>query len=231
MTYLTSEVEKFDRMAADWWDPEGPARPLHDLNPTRLRFIADVAPIEDTPILDVGCGGGLVSEGLARLGAQVTGVDAAQSVIEVARAHAQTSGLSIDYRQGVLAEHAPAWRHHFPVITCLELLEHVPSPPDLLKTMASCLAPGGHLIVSTINRTPQAFVGAIVGAEYLLRLLPPGTHEYKQFIRPSELNRWARAAGLRPVTLKGLRYNPFTRQAQLTPKVGINYLVHFRKDA
>lgn len=227
-----AELAKFEAMAQRWWDPSGEFRPLHDLNPVRLDYIeACAGGLAGRRALDVGCGGGLVAEGMARRGADVTGIDLAAGPLEVARLHALESGISVDYRlvsaEDLAAEH-PAG---FDVVTCLEMLEHVPSPSGVISALARLVRPGGHVICSTINRTAKAFALAIVGAEYFLRLLPTGTHEYARFIRPSELARAAREAGLGVVELRGIEYDPFSRSARLTRDTSVNYLAHFIRPA
>jgi len=220
------ELARFDALAARFWDSQGDFRPLHMLNPVRLQFIAARAPPAGRRILDVGCGGGLLSEALARAGAEVTGIDLAPGMVEVARLHAAESGLAIDYRIAsaeALALERPA---HFDTITCMEMLEHVPDPAAMTATLARLLAPGGALFVSTLNRNLKSFLLAIVGAEYVLRLIPPGTHEYERLIRPAELARWGRAAGLTLVELAGIDFNPLTGHVALSDDVSVNYLAH-----
>lgn len=219
-----TEVARFDRLASRWWDPDGESRPLHDLNPVRLEWIAARVALTGARVLDVGCGGGLLSEGLARAGAQVTAIDLAPAVLEVARLHLLESGLQVDYRQisaEALAKEIPG---QFDVVTCLELLEHVPDPASTLAACATLLRPGGRLFASTLNRTPKAFAAAIVGAEHIMKLLPRGTHSYAKFIRPAELDRGLRSAGLQLAELAGIAYNPFSRRARITRDVDINYL-------
>jgi 2-polyprenyl-6-hydroxyphenyl methylase/3-demethylubiquinone-9 3-methyltransferase len=219
-----AELDKFDDLAHRWWDPQGESRPLHDLNPVRLAYVKDRAPLRDVEALDVGCGGGLLSEALAREGARVTAIDLAPQLLEVARLHLHESGLQVDYRQlsaEALAAQAPG---RFQVVTCMEMLEHVPDPGSVIQACATLLAPGGRLFLSTLNRTPQAFALAILGAEYVLRLLPRGTHSYAQFIRPSELGGWLRAAGLELEDVSGMQYEPFTRRARVGGGTGVNYL-------
>lgn len=224
-----SETAKFDRLASRWWDPDGESRPLHDLNPVRLAYVAGRVSLRGARVLDVGCGGGLLSEALAAAGAEVTAIDLAPGVLDVARLHLYESGLKVDYREisaEALAAQQPA---SFDAITCMEMLEHVPDPASIVEACARLLKPGGHWFASTLNRTPQAFALGIVGAEYLLRLLPRGTHHYRQFIKPSELAAALRASGLELDDLRGLEYNPLTRRARLVDSVAINYLVSARK--
>jgi 2-polyprenyl-6-hydroxyphenyl methylase/3-demethylubiquinone-9 3-methyltransferase len=223
------EIQKFDLLAHEFWDPRGAFHPLHALNPVRLAYVAERAPLAQRRVLDIGCGGGLLAEGLARHGAHVTAIDMAPAMIEVARLHAHESRLTIDYEvtsAQAYAARAPA-PARFDVITCMELIEHVPDPASLLAAIAQLLRPGGELFISTINRNLRSFLLAIVGAEYLLRLVPRGTHEYARLLRPSELARLARAHGLTLRELSGIRFNPLSRTAQLSGDAGINYLAHF----
>jgi 2-polyprenyl-6-hydroxyphenyl methylase/3-demethylubiquinone-9 3-methyltransferase len=226
-----AEISKFDAAAPRWWDPDGEFRPLHDLNPARLDYIEARAGLAGRRALDVGCGGGLLAEGMARRGARVTGIDLAPAVLEVARLHAFDAGIEVDYRQVAAEALAAAESGTFDLVTCLEMLEHVPDPAGILQAIARLVRPGGDVVCSTINRNPKAFALAIVGAEYLLRLLPRGTHQYSRLIRPSELARWARAAGLELVDLAGLDYNPATRRARVSADTSVNYLAHFRRAA
>ncbi len=223
------EVERFDALAARWWDPEGEFRPLHDLNPVRTDYVAGFAELDGLEAADVGCGGGLLSEALAARGARVTAIDLSPKALEVARLHLYESGLEVDYRELSAEELAAEAPGRYQVVTCMELLEHVPDPDSTIGACARLLAPGGRLIASTINRTARAFALAIVGAEYLLGLLPRGTHEYAKFIRPSELVRACRAHGLELMDLSGLRYDPFSRRAGLSDSVAVNYLAAFEK--
>jgi len=226
-----SETAKFDKLAATWWDPQGESRPLHDLNPVRLNYIAERTTLKGARVLDVGCGGGILSEALAAAGAEVTAIDLAPRVLDVARLHLHESKLAVDYREisvEALAAETPA---AFDAISCMEMLEHVPDPGSVVQSCASLLKPGGRLFLSTLNRTPLAFGAAIVGAEYALNLLPRGTHHYAQFIRPSELAASVRAAGLELEDLSGLAYNPLTRRAWITPNTQVNYLACARKPA
>ena len=226
-----AETAKFDRLAARWWDPDGESRPLHDLNPVRLAYIADRMALKGLRVLDVGCGGGLLSEALARAGAQVMAIDLAPAVLDVARLHLHESGLSVDYREISVEALAGEVPGHFDLVTCMEMLEHVPDPGSAIRACATLLKPAGKLFLSTLNRTPMAFGAAILGAEHLLRLLPRGTHHYAQFLKPSEIAAEMRAAGLSLDDLSGIGYNPFTRKARLTGSVAVNYLACASKPA
>jgi 2-polyprenyl-6-hydroxyphenyl methylase/3-demethylubiquinone-9 3-methyltransferase len=224
-----AEIAKFDGLAARWWDPTGEFRPLHEINPLRLDYIRQRVALSGSNVLDVGCGGGILAESLANQGAIVTGIDMAEGPLAVARLHQAESGAVVDYRRSTaeaLAAERPAG---FDVVTCLEMLEHVPSPPDVIAACSALVRPGGDVFFSTINRNPKAFLFAIVGAEYLLRLLPAGTHEYEKFIKPSELEAWAREAGLELRASIGLHYNPVTREYSLGPNLDVNYLMHFQR--
>jgi 2-polyprenyl-6-hydroxyphenyl methylase / 3-demethylubiquinone-9 3-methyltransferase len=223
------ELAKFEATAARFWDPHGEFRPLHLLNPVRTRYIADHAQLAGKRVLDVGCGGGLLAEALARAGARVTAVDLAPGMIEVARLHARESGLDVDYRLTDAAALLPAEREGFDVVTCMEMLEHVPEPAAMMASLAALTRPGGALIVSTLNRNLRSFLLAIVAGEYLLRLLPRGTHEYQRLIRPAELARWARGAGLTLADLAGIELNPFTGHAARSRSVTVNYLACFTR--
>ncbi|MEO5624888.1 MAG: bifunctional 2-polyprenyl-6-hydroxyphenol methylase/3-demethylubiquinol 3-O-methyltransferase UbiG [Dokdonella sp.] len=226
-----AETAKFDRLASRWWDPDGESRPLHDLNPVRLGYIADRCTLKGARALDVGCGGGLLSEALARSGADVTAIDLAPAVLDVARLHLHESGLKVDYRQlsvEALVAEMPAT---FDVVTCMEMLEHVPDPASVIRACAALLKPGGRLFLSTLNRTPLAFGAAILGAEHLLRLLPRGTHHYAQFLKPSEIASDLRAVRLVLDDLSGIAYNPLTRKAWLSNSVAVNYLACATKPA
>ncbi|HEV7358863.1 MAG TPA: bifunctional 2-polyprenyl-6-hydroxyphenol methylase/3-demethylubiquinol 3-O-methyltransferase UbiG [Steroidobacteraceae bacterium] len=226
-----AELAKFALLAQSWWDPAGPSKPLHELNPLRLRYIEHVARLQDARILDVGCGGGILSEAMARSGARVLGIDLAQAVLDVAELHALESRLAVEYRAVAAEELAAAQPDSFDLVTCMEMLEHVPDPAATLKALAALVKPGGDVIVSTLNRKPQAFAVAIIGAEYITRMLPRGTHEYLKFIRPSELARWGRDVGLSLIDLTGITYNPLTRAFRLSPNTDINYLAHFKRRA
>ena len=226
-----AEISKFDAAAPRWWDPDGESRPLHDLNPVRLDYIEARAGLAGRRVADVGCGGGLLSEGMARRGAIVTGIDLAAGALEVARLHALEAGVSVDYRQVAAETLAESDRGAFDLVTCLEMLEHVPEPALVVRALALLVRPGGDVICSTINRNAKSFALAIVGAEYLLRLLPAGTHQYARLIRPSEIARWARDAGLAIADLAGLEYDPMARKARISADTSVNYLIHFRRPA
>ena len=224
-----AELAKFDALAARFWDPHGEFRPLHLLNPVRAQFIAGRATLGGSRVLDVGCGGGLLAEVLAREGARVTGIDMAPGMIEVARLHAAESRLDIDYRISSAEDVARAAPAAFDIVACMEMLEHVPDPAAMTATLARLLRPGGALFVSTLNRNLKSFLLAIVGAEYLLNLIPRGTHEYERLIRPAELARWARAAGLELKELAGIAFNPLTGHVALSRDVAVNYLAHLER--
>ena len=227
-----AEIAKFEQLASRWWDPDSEFKPLHDINPLRLGYIDGIAGLRGKRAVDVGCGGGILAESMAALGADVTGIDMGKAPLEVARLHLLESGETVDYRQlpvEQLAEEMPA---AFDVVTCMEMLEHVPDPASVVKACATLCKPGGNLFFSTINRNPKAYLFAIIGAEYLLQLLPKGTHDYAKFIRPSELDRWLREARLHADDMTGLVYNPLTRRYRLDPQdVDVNYLVSCRHDA
>lgn len=225
------EIARFEELASRWWDPDGESRPLHDLNPVRSEWVAAQMTLDGARVADVGCGGGLLSESLARAGAEVVGIDMGEAVIDVATLHLHESGLDVDYRVQSSAELAAAEAERFDAVCCMELIEHVPDPMALVDDLAAMLKPGGRLFMSTLNRTPAAFGAAILGAEYLIRLLPRGTHHYRQFLKPSELTRMLRHAGVQPTAMSGIAYNPLTRHARLTGNTSINYLLSARKPA
>jgi 2-polyprenyl-6-hydroxyphenyl methylase / 3-demethylubiquinone-9 3-methyltransferase len=225
-----AEIAKFEALAGRWWDTEGEFKPLHDINPLRLDFIDARAGLAGRRVLDVGCGGGILSEAMARRGAEVTGIDLGEAPLAVARLHARDAGLAVDYRLSsveALAEETPG---AYEVVTCLEMLEHVPDPASVVRACARLVAPGGQVFFSTLNRHPKAYALAILGAEYVLRLLPQGTHDYARFIRPSELAAWCREAGLGVREQSGLTYNPITRRYRLTDDGSVNYLMHCREE-
>lgn len=225
------EINKFDALASRWWDPEGDFKPLHDLNPLRLDYIESrVGPLRGRKVLDVGCGGGLLSEGMAVRGAEVLGIDMAGGALEVAKLHALETGVELDYRQVTVESLAAEQPGRFEVVTCLEMLEHVPDPASVIRACTTLVKPGGHIVFSTLNRNPRSYLFAILGAEYILKLLPKGTHDYKQFIQPAELAAWARAADLTLQDLRGISYNPLSRQYRLGQDIGVNYLAHFRRN-
>ncbi len=224
-----AEIHKFEELASRWWDPHSEFKPLHDINPLRLEYINRRVPLEGRKAIDVGCGGGLLSEGMALLGAEVTGIDMGEAPLTVARLHQHESGVQVDYQRKTAEQMATERRGAFDICTCLEMLEHVPEPASVIQACADLVKPGGHVFVSTINRNPKSYLFAIIGAEYVLRMLPKGTHEYGKFIRPSELERWARAAGLRLQDLTGMTYNPLTGKYKLGQDVDVNYLAWFSK--
>jgi 2-polyprenyl-6-hydroxyphenyl methylase/3-demethylubiquinone-9 3-methyltransferase len=223
------EIAKFEALASRWWDPEGDFKPLHDINPIRLAYIQAHADLAAGPVLDVGCGGGILSESMARAGATVTGIDMAESPLAVARLHALESGTSLEYLATTAEALATARPGAFHTVTCLEMLEHVPDFATTIQACADLAAPGANLFFSTINRNPKAYALAVIGAEYVLGLLPKGTHDYAKFIKPRELADGARRAGLLVRDITGMRYNPFTRRCTLSRDVDVNYLVHASK--
>jgi len=222
--FRQSELDKFAALANRWWDPKGPQKALHALNPVRLGYVADRVALRGAKVLDVGCGGGLLSEALARAGADVTAIDLAADLIKVAKLHGLESGVKVDYRVQPVETLAAEQPGAFDAVTCMEMLEHVPDPGAILSACASLLKPGGRLFVSTLNRTPAAFALAIVGAEYVARLLPKGTHQYRDFIRPSELGAWLRESGLQLEDVSGLVYEPWRDAARLSRRTEVNYL-------
>jgi 2-polyprenyl-6-hydroxyphenyl methylase/3-demethylubiquinone-9 3-methyltransferase len=224
-----AEVGKFDALAHRFWDAKGEFKPLHLLNPVRAKFVADRAKLLNARVLDVGCGGGLLCEALFHAGAKVTGVDLAEGMVEVARLHAAEQNLPIEYRVADAESLAATHSGQFDVVTCMEMLEHVPNPAGTVATLAKLVRPGGSVFISTINRNLKSFLLAIVGAEYVMKLIPPGTHEYDRLIRPAELAAWGRAAGLDLRDIAGLDFNPLTDQCTLTRDPSINYLVQLER--
>ncbi|MET3654471.1 bifunctional 2-polyprenyl-6-hydroxyphenol methylase/3-demethylubiquinol 3-O-methyltransferase UbiG [Dyella japonica] len=230
------EIARFGKLAARWWDPDGESRPLHDLNPVRAAYVADRLDLRGARVADVGCGGGLLSEALAKAGARVTGIDLGEKVIEIAQLHMhesrlETPSLDIDYRVQSSAHLAAAEAESFDAVCCMELIEHVPDPAALVGDLVRMVKPGGVVVMSTLNRTPAAFGAAILGAEYITRMLPRGTHHYAQFLKPSELGRLMRHAGLEVDDVSGLGYNPISRKAWLSRFTAVNYLISARKPA
>jgi 2-polyprenyl-6-hydroxyphenyl methylase/3-demethylubiquinone-9 3-methyltransferase len=226
----TTEIKKFDDVAQIWWDPNGEMGTLITINPLRMKFITDALDLPGCKVLDVGCGGGILTEALAKAGAQATGIDLSKDSIEVAKIHADQQGLDIDYRYENIEETMSKHAGEFDAITCMEMLEHVPDPSKIIAACSRLLKPGGHAFFSTINRTPKAFLMVIFGGEYILRLLPRGTHTYKKLIRPSELKQWAQQSGLEFRRLSSLIYNPFTRKFKVVENVeDNNYFAHFAK--
>ena len=226
-----AEIAKFSALAQSWWDPAGPSKPLHELNPLRLRYLQRAIELKGAAALDVGCGGGILSEAMARAGARVLGIDLSQAVLDVAELHALEGKIELEYKSIAAEQLAMQQPAAFDLVTCMELLEHVPDPAAAVAALAALVKPGGDVVVSTLNRKPLAFAVAIIGAEYITRILPRGTHEYLKFIRPSELARWGREAGLELIDLTGITYNPLTRSFRLSPNTDINYLAHFKRPA
>lgn len=226
-----AELAKFDALASRWWDPEGEFRPLHEINPLRLDWIRQHVDLKDMRTVDIGCGGGILAESMATAGANVTGIDMAEGPLSVARLHQHESGAEVDYRQATAEELAESEAGQYDVVTCLEMLEHVPDPGQVIQSCHDLVRPGGHVFFSTINRNPKSFLFAIVGAEYILKLLPAGTHEYEKFIRPSELEEWARHAGLGLRDSIGMDYNPITRDYSLGQNLNVNYLMYYQRPA
>ncbi|MBL0231042.1 MAG: bifunctional 2-polyprenyl-6-hydroxyphenol methylase/3-demethylubiquinol 3-O-methyltransferase UbiG [Agitococcus sp.] len=224
-----SEIAKFEALAAKWWDMNSEFKPLHQINPLRLNWIDERVSLAGKRVLDVGCGGGILAESMAKRGATVLGIDMGQAPLAVAQLHAQQNNVSgIDYRQVPVEQLAQEQPHSFDVVTCMEMLEHVPDPSSIVKACQQLVKPDGHVFFSTINRNPKSYVFAIVGAEYILQMLPKGTHDYKKFIRPSELATWIRAAQLQLKESTGLHYNPITKYYWLAPNVDVNYMVYTR---
>ena len=226
-----AELAKFGELAHRWWDPQGEFRPLHDLNPLRLAWIDGLAKLAGKRVIDVGCGGGILSEAMARLGASVTGIDLSEKPLKVAQLHLLESGLAVHYELNSAEEKAKSHAGEFDVVTCMELLEHVPDPASTIAACATLVKPGGRVFFSTLNRNPKSYAFAVIGAEYLLKMLPKGTHDYARFIKPSELSRWCRDAGLQPVELKGMTYNPVTDSYRLGEDCDVNYSLCCAKDA
>ncbi len=224
-----AEVAKFDALANSWWDLEGESKPLHQINPVRLGFIQQHTELAQKNAIDVGCGGGILSEALAKASANTTGIDMAETALRIAKLHALESEISIHYEQITAEQKALQTPQQFDVVTCMEMLEHVPNPASVIQACADLVTAEGDVFFSTLNRHPKAYLLAVLGAEYIMKLLPKGTHDYKQFIKPSELAKWCRQAGLEVCSIKGISYNPITRDFSLSDDVDINYLVHCRR--
>lgn len=223
----TREIAKFEALASRWWDLDSEFKPLHEINPLRANWIDLHSPVAGRSVLDVGCGGGILCEALAQRGARVTGIDMGEAPLAVAELHKLESNVSVDYRQSTAEQLAATQPEQFDIVTCLEMLEHVPDPGSVIKACARLVKPGGHLYFSTINRNPKSYLFAVIGAEYVLKLLPKGTHDYGKFIRPAELCGWLRLAGLDLQRMTGLIYNPLTRVYRLNQQdVSVNYMVH-----
>ena len=226
----TAEIAKFEALASRWWDKNSEFKPLHDINPLRANYIDERSPVAQQKVIDVGCGGGILAESLAQRGAFVTGIDMGEAPLSVARLHALEVGVSLNYEKITAEEKAQQCAGEFDVVTCMEMLEHVPDPASVVKACADLVKPGGDVYFSTINRNPKAYAFAILGAEYLLKMLPKGTHDYDKFIRPSELAQWLRSAGLELQNLSGMTYNPITKHYKLDANdVSVNYLLHAKK--
>ncbi len=226
----TQELNKFSVLASRWWDTESEFKPLHEINPLRLQYIDERAHLANKSVLDVGCGGGILSESMAQKGASVTGIDMGKAALTVAKLHLHESNLQIDYQQITVEQLAQERPANFEVVTCMEMLEHVPDPASVVAACAQLVKPKGDVFFSTINRNLKAYLFAIVGAEYVLKLLPKGTHDYTKFICPAELIEWANAAGLMVKSIKGMTYNPILKRYALSTDVSVNYLIHMQRD-
>lgn len=222
------ELEKFNQLAHRWWDPTGEFKPLHDINPLRLDYLDRIASIEGKTVLDVGCGGGILAESMAVRGATVTGIDLGEKALRVAKLHLLETGNQVDYRKISVEDFADERLHGFDIVTCMELLEHVPDPASTVRACARLVKPGGYVFFSTLNRNLKSYLFAVIGAEYLLNLLPRGTHDYAKFIKPSDLTRMAREGGLTLADLTGMTYHPITRRYSLVPDTSVNYLAAYR---
>ncbi|MAZ77824.1 MAG: bifunctional 3-demethylubiquinol 3-O-methyltransferase/2-polyprenyl-6-hydroxyphenol methylase [Legionellaceae bacterium] len=229
MNHDQQEIDKFQELANQWWDPQGPLKSLHDINPIRLSWITEQCELNNKRVLDVGCGGGILTESLALSGAQATGLDLAKPLIDTAKLHALEHKVSVDYHCIDVGDFAKQHAGEFDVVTCMELLEHVPDPASLIQHCSNLLKPGGHIVFSTINRNPKAYLFAIVAGEYVLRLLPKGTHDYKQFIKPAELDAWCRQADLKIDKFHGMSYRPLQKRYYLCDDISVNYLAAAKK--
>jgi len=225
-----AEIAKFEELASRWWDKQGEFKPLHEINPLRLHFIDERVQLNGKRVLDVGCGGGILSESMAKLGADVTAIDMGKAPLSVAKLHAMESEVDVNYQQITVEELAEQQPHAFDAVSCMEMLEHVPDPRSVIKACQKLVKPGGSVFFSTINRNPKAYMFAIVGAEYLLKMLPRGTHEYAKFIKPSELDEWARQANLQLKNITGMTFNPLTHHYKLGNDVDVNYMTHYLAD-
>ena len=225
------EIDKFSALAHRWWDPNSEFKPLHEINPLRLNYIDATAGLAGKRVLDVGCGGGILAESMAAREAEVVGIDLSEKALKVAKLHLLESGLKVDYRLIAVEQLSQVSPQHFDVITCMEMLEHVPNPASTVKACAELVKPGGRVFFSTINRNPKAYLFAVIGAEYLLNLLPRGTHDYAKFIKPSELARYCRDAGLTVETVIGMTYNPFTQRYKLEQNTDVNYIISCKREA
>ncbi|PHS71115.1 MAG: bifunctional 3-demethylubiquinol 3-O-methyltransferase/2-polyprenyl-6-hydroxyphenol methylase [Methylophaga sp.] len=223
------EVAKFEALANGWWDPEGESKPLHEINPLRLGYIKSRCKLKDSLIIDVGCGGGILSEALATSGAIVTGIDMGEMPLSIAKLHALEAELTIDYQQITAEQKAQQSAGKYDMVTCMEMLEHVPDPISVINACAQLVKPGGDIFFSTLNRHPKAYLVAVLGAEYIMKILPKGTHDYKRFIRPSEMARWCRQAGLEVCDITGMSYNPLNKTFKLSDDVKVNYLMHCKR--
>jgi len=226
----SAEIKKFSDLASRWWDKQSEFKPLHDINPLRLDYIVKKANgLDNKCVIDVGCGGGILADSMAAKGAKVTGIDMGEAGLSVAKLHQLESGQDVDYQQITAEEIAQTHNESFDIVTCMEMLEHVPKPESVICACAKLAKPGGDVFVSTINRTAKAFAFAIVGAEYLLQMLPKGTHQYEKFIKPSEISNWARTTNLELQNIIGMHYNPLTKAYKLDQGVDVNYIMHFKK--
>ncbi len=224
-----AEIKKFEDLATRWWDKNGEFKPLHDINPIRLSFINTRSPLAHKNVLDIGCGGGILTESMARCDATVSGIDMGKAPLSVARLHAAEDDLEIDYQLITAEEHATKNASNYDIVVCMEMLEHVPDPASIINACYTLVRPGGSIYFSTLNRNAKSFVLAILGAEYIMKMLPKGTHEYSKFIRPSELDVWARESGLELMDIQGITYNPFTAMFRASNDVDVNYMVHYKR--
>jgi len=221
-----AEIAKFEELASRWWDNQGEFKPLHEINPLRLQYIDQRVGLAGKKVLDVGCGGGILAESMARSGAEVLGIDMGKAPLTVAKLHAMEAEIDLEYRQVTVEELAEEMPGQFDAVSCMEMLEHVPDPASIIKACHKLVKPGGDVFMSTLNRNPKSFLFAVVGAEYILQMLPKGTHDYKKFIKPSELSNWSREAGLELKDITGLTYNPLTKVYKLSRDVAVNYMIH-----